>query len=66
MLFNEIDKLERLRRYNLSPLIEVYEAQDCIILVMQKAEAGDMVSYLQLENLHYDGNLIRTIMQQIL
>ena len=29
--------LEKLRRYNLSPLIETYETDDAVIIVMQKA-----------------------------
>lgn len=37
MIINEILNLERLRKFNLSPLIGVYQTHDCVIIVMKKA-----------------------------
>lgn len=43
-----------LRKFKLSPLIGVYESSDCIILVLQKAEAGSMLDYLQSQAQNYN------------
>jgi calcium/calmodulin-dependent protein kinase I len=58
---NEITNLEKLRKYKLSPLIGVYETEEMIIIVMQKAEAGNMLDYLQFHADDYNEEFIKTI-----
>lgn len=63
---NEIMNLEKLRKYKLSPLIGVYETNNEIIIVMQKAEAGNMMDYLQLHAEDYSEELIKKIIFKVL
>ena len=66
VIMNEIKNLEKLRRYHLSPLMGVYETDDCVVLVEQKAEAGNMIDYIKMQSGHYDGELVRVMMKKIL
>lgn len=66
MIINEILNLEKLRKFNLSPLIGVYETNDCVIIVMQKAGAGNMINYLQEHASDYNEELIRNIIFKVL
>lgn len=43
ILKNEIVILEQLRHWQLSPLIEVYETPDCVVMVLRQASAGNML-----------------------
>ena len=63
---NEIINMEKLRKYHLSPLIAIYETNDCIILVMQKAEAGNMIDYIKMQKGKYNGDLVKAMMKKIL
>lgn len=47
IIANEILNLLKLRKFHLSPLIGIFETDDCIILVIQKAEAGNMKDYIK-------------------
>lgn len=63
---NEISILERLRKFHISPLIGIYETEDCVILVLLKAEAGNMLNYLCKHRQDYNGEFIKKIMAKIL
>lgn len=54
IIINEIINLQKLRKYHLSPLIGVYETDDCVILILQRAEAGNMIDYLKMQAGHYN------------
>ena len=58
--------LEKLRNFKLSPLIGVYETDDCVIIVMQKAGAGNMKGYLQQHSQDYSEELIKNIIYKVL
>lgn len=66
VIMNEILNLEKLRKFKLSPLIGVYETDDCIVIVMQKAGAGNMREYLQQHVADYGEELIKNIIWKVI
>lgn len=58
--------LEKLKKYHLSPLINIYESDDCIIFVLLKAEAGNMIDYLCDHQQDYNEEFIKKIMVKVL
>lgn len=63
---NEIRNLHHLKPYHISPLIEVFETIDAVVLVQHKADAGDMMNFLKKQSHCYGEELIKGIIFKIL
>lgn len=66
MVKNEIRNLHHLKPYHISPLIEVFETIDAVVLVQHKADAGDMMNFLKKQSHCYGEELIKGIIFKIL
>jgi calcium/calmodulin-dependent protein kinase I len=66
IIYNEITNLQKLREFKLSPLIGVYETEESVIIVQQKAAAGNMMNYLRLHAENYNEDLIKNLIFKIL
>lgn len=58
--------MEKLKTAHLSPLYEVFETPDCIILVLELAKQGDLVEFLINDDTVVTEQLIKHIFEKIL